>query len=76
MPITKKELMTIIETLPIEMKIELIEKLLYSLHSPQKEIDELWIKESEKRLKEIKDGKVELIPIQEVFERVFKKYGK
>ena len=76
MAMTTKELMAIVETLPIEIKIELIERLLNSLHSPQKEIDKLWIEEAKRRLKEIESGKINTVSMEKVFENVFKKYNK
>jgi len=36
------EIMSIVESLPIELKTKLIERILNSLHLTQKEIDELW----------------------------------
>jgi len=42
----------------------------------QKEIDSLWSIEAEKRVEEIKLGKVKLIPGDEVFEEIKKKYSK
>ncbi len=76
MGITTKELMSIVETLPIEIKIELIEKLLNSLYPSQEEINKLWLQEAEKRLKEIKNGKIKLIPAEKVFEKAFEKLDK
>ena len=43
------ELMSMVESLPIEIKIKLIEKILNSLHPSQKELAELWAQEVEKR---------------------------
>jgi hypothetical protein len=43
------ELISMVESLPIDIKIRLIERILESLHPSQKEIDELWAKEAEKR---------------------------
>jgi putative addiction module component (TIGR02574 family) len=70
------ELISIVESLPIEIKTTLIEKLLNSLHPSQKEIDELWTKEAERRVSEIKTGKVKAIPGDEVFKEIQKKYYK
>lgn len=53
------ELISIIESLPIDIKTMLVEKILSSLYPAQKEIeDELWAKEAERRVEEIKTGKV------------------
>ena len=70
------ELMSIVESLPIEIKTKLIEKILNSLHPTQKEIDELWAKEVEKRLNDIRTGKVKPVPADEVFGEIQKIYNK
>jgi len=61
------DLISKVESLPVDIKTKLIEKLLNSLHPSQKEIDELWVKEAERRVTEIKTGKVKTIPGDEVF---------
>lgn len=53
-------------SLPVEMRAQLIDKLLQGIHPIQKEIDELWAAEAEKRVEEIKSGKVKTIPGDEV----------
>jgi len=70
------ELLTIIESLPIDVKTELVEKILASLHPLEKEVDEEWIKAAEDRVGEIKAGKVTLISGDEVFDEIREKYGK
>ncbi len=64
------ELFSIIESLPIDIKMTLVEKILDSLHPTQKDIDVLWTKETEKRVKEIKTGKANIIPGDEVFKEI------
>lgn len=68
------ELISVIESLPVDIKTTLIEKLLNSLHPSQKEIDELWVKEAERRVSEIKTCKVKPIPGDKVFKEIQKKY--
>jgi len=70
------ELISMVESLPIEIKTKLIEKILNSLHPTQKEIDELWAQEAERRLKDIKTGKVNTIPAEDVFGEIQKRYNK
>jgi len=70
------KLISTVESLPIDIKTALIEKLLNSLHPSQKEIDKLWAKEAERRLSEIKTGKVKTIPGDKVFKEIHKKYHK
>ncbi|MDP2681339.1 MAG: addiction module protein [Deltaproteobacteria bacterium] len=57
-------------SLPVEIRAQLVDKLLRSLHPVQKEIDKLWAAEAEKRVEEIKSGKVKTIPGDEVFKKI------
>ena len=74
--INVEELIEEVQTLPIDIKTQLIEKLLESINPNQKEIDKLWSTEAEKRVEEIKKGKVKLIPGEKVFEEIKKIYTK
>ena len=67
------ELMSIADSLPVDIKTKLIDKLLNSLNPTLKEIDELWKTEAERRVEEIKNGKVQPIPREEVFTDIRKK---
>ncbi len=68
------EIISMVESLPVDIKTILVEKILSSLHPSQKEIDALWAKESEKRVNEIKTGKVKTIPGNEVFKEIQGKF--
>jgi putative addiction module component (TIGR02574 family) len=68
--IKTKELFNEAISLPIEIRMQLVEKLLRSLNPTQKEIDRLWAKEAERRIEEIKSGKVKTIPGEKVFKRI------
>lgn len=65
-----KELISMVESLPVDIKTTLVEKILDSLHPSQKEIDSLWAKEAEKRVREIKTGKVKTIPVYKVVKEI------
>ncbi|MBW7897772.1 MAG: addiction module protein [Candidatus Brocadia sp. BROELEC01] len=65
-----KELFDEAVSLLVEIRTQLVDKLLKSLHPLQKEIDELWVVEAEKRVEEIKSGKVKTIPGDEVFKKI------
>ena len=71
-----KELISMVESLPVDIKTTLVEKILNSLHPSQKEIDALWAKEAEKRVKDIKTGKVKTIPGDKVFKEIRQKFQK
>jgi putative addiction module component (TIGR02574 family) len=51
-------------------RAKLAHELLESLDtlSPE-EIDELWLDEAERRLKELDDGRVQLVPAEEVYRK-------
>ncbi len=76
MAVKTNDLISMVESLPADIKTELVEKILNSLHPSQKEIDALWSKESEKRVKEIRTGKVKTIPGDEVFREIKKRFSK
>jgi putative addiction module component (TIGR02574 family) len=62
--------------LPAEARISLIERLLSSLNLPnQADIDHLWAEEAERRITEIDHGDIKLIPGEQVFDSIRRKYG-
>ena len=60
-------------SLPVELRVQLIDKLLKSLNPAQAEIDELWAVEAEKRVADIEAGKVRPVPGEEVFDKIRKR---
>ncbi len=60
-------------SLPVEVRTLLVNKLLESLNPPDKEIDKLWGKEAEKRVEDLRTGKVKTIPGEDVFGKIRKK---
>jgi putative addiction module component (TIGR02574 family) len=68
--INANELISVAESLPLDLKMVLIDRLLNSLNPSPKEIDELWAKEAEKRVEEIRTGKVKPVDGEEVFGRL------
>lgn len=64
------------DALTVDEKTLLVERLLESMHPTNKEIDELWKIEVEKRVDDIRSGKVKTIPGDEVFAKVRKRFGK
>ena len=64
-------------SLPSDERVSLVEKLLTSLNLPiQAEIDRLWVEEAERRVSQIERGDVGLIPGDEVFAKIRRKYQK
>ncbi|MEI6808152.1 MAG: addiction module protein [bacterium] len=64
-------------SLPTNDRLGLVEKLLCSLNLPtQSVIEGLWAKEAERRVVEIDNGEVALIPGEEVIEKIRQKYAR
>ena len=62
-------------SLPSDERVNLIERLLSSLNLPiQEDIDRLWVEEAERRLTQINRNEVELIPGNDVFAKLRRKY--
>ncbi|MBI5196864.1 MAG: addiction module protein [Nitrospirae bacterium] len=57
-------------SLPVDIRALLVNKLLDTLNPTKKEIDKLWAKEAEKRVADIKTGKVKAIPGEKVFKEI------
>jgi len=64
------------EMLPIDMKLELVDRLLESIGPSQKEIDDLWKIEIERRVEEVRSGKVKTIPGEQVFAEIEERFGR
>jgi putative addiction module component (TIGR02574 family) len=57
-------------SLPIDIRLQLVEKLLESLNPSRQDIDELWAIEAERRVAEIEKGEVKTIPGDAVFQKL------
>jgi len=62
--------------LPVEKRTLVVDFLLRSLNQPESKIDEDWAKEAQKRLDELRTGKIEAISGDEVFAKVRKRFEK
>jgi putative addiction module component (TIGR02574 family) len=66
---TSNEILKEILALKPVQKAELVDKLISSLDEPDKEIDELWIKEVESRIDAYEQGKIKAVSLEEVLEK-------
>ena len=62
------------EMLPIDMKLELIDRLLESISATSQVVEEAWKEEVERRIDEVESGDVKLIPGEEVFAKMRERY--
>lgn len=65
----QEELFDEIDVLPIDLKTKIVDKILNSINPIDKSIDDLWIKEVNKRKDEIESSKVTLVSGDEVFKK-------
>ena len=64
-------------SLPADQRMNLPDRILESLNDPtDPRIDNLWTIEAERRVEEIKNGEVELVPGEQVFAKIHLKYAK
>jgi len=52
-----------------KQKVELIDKMLSSLDTPDKEIDKLWAQEAENRISAFEHEKIKAVTLKEVLEK-------
>ncbi|MDZ7717792.1 MAG: addiction module protein [Balneolaceae bacterium] len=71
-----KKLIEEIESLPIEERARFADSVLKTLSPVDSEIEKKWVKTAEKRLEEVKAGKVNTIPGEKVFEKIQKRFSK
>jgi len=62
-----KDLLAEAMKLKPEERFTLVEGLIKSLDEPDKKFDEIWANEAETRLKAYREGKLEGVPMEEIF---------
>ncbi len=64
------------ESLPIEERAIVIDALLRSLNTPKSEIDQKWIDVAKQRLAELRSGKIQAKPGEQVFAQIRERFGR
>ncbi len=62
------------ESLPVEERAVIIDRLLQTLNTPNPEIDMVWVDTAKRRLSEIRSGTTKTIPGEEVFARIKERF--
>jgi len=70
-----KELIAEAISLPMEERAIVVDSILRSLNSPEDDIDRQWIAEAERRLDEVRTGRVKAIPGDQVFAQIRKRFA-
>ena len=71
---TTKELIEAVVSLPVEERALVADSVLRSLNAPDSEIDRKWAQVAQRRLAELRSGKVRPISGKEVFAKVWKRF--
>lgn len=64
------------ESLPVEERAIVIDALLRSLNTPESEVDKKWIKIAKKRLVDLRSGKVQAKPGEQVFAQIRERFNR
>ena len=70
-----KDLIAEAISLPVEERAIVVDSILRSLNSPEDNIDRQWIAEAERRLDEVRTGRVKVIPGDQVFAQIRKRFA-
>lgn len=68
--LTQEELLSEIELLPIDLKREIVDRILTSITPINNDIDLLWIEEANERKRAIETNEISLISGSEVFQKI------
>jgi putative addiction module component (TIGR02574 family) len=63
------------ESLPVEERALVVDALLRSLNPPDPEIDRQWADTAKRRLQELRSGRVEPVPGEEVFAKIRQRFA-
>ena len=62
--------------LPVEDRVMVIDSLLRTLNMPNPDIDQAWSETAKRRLAELRSGRVQPIPGNEVFSRIKERFAR
>ena len=51
-------------------KLLIVDSILRSLDEPDQEVENTWLEEAEKRLKAYREGKLEGVPVEDIFKKM------
>lgn len=61
-------------SLPVEERALIVDSLLKSLNTPSEDLDREWTSVAQRRLQELRTGKQQAVPGDEVFTQVWKRF--
>ena len=63
------------ESLPVEQRAAIVDRLLRTLNPPDPAVDSEWIRVASRRLAELRSGSVTPVPAEDVIARIEKHFG-
>ena len=69
-----KDLISEVESLPVEERAMVVDSLLRSLNPSESEIDKKWAALAQRRLEDIRTGKIETVQGEAVFTKIRKQF--
>ena len=76
MPRTLEEIRNDVRQLPFEQRMQLMEEIRDSvMTAEEREVEQAWLEEAERRMREIDNGTAKSIPGDEVLRKLREKYG-
>lgn len=72
---TMKELISEAISLPVEERAILADTILRSLNPPDSDMDRKWAAVARRRLGELRSGQVEVVPGDEVFAKIWRRFS-
>jgi len=71
-----KELIAEAISLPVEERTLMVDSLLKSLNLPETDIDKRWASVAQRRLDDLRSGRVEAVAGEKVFEKIWRRLEK
>ncbi len=62
-------------TLPVEERAIVVDSLLRTLNSPDAEIDRAWVRIAQRRIADLRSGRVQPVPGDQVFAKVRERFA-
>lgn len=67
---TLNEMIDEAKLLPVEERVQLVDSLLQSLNPAESDVTAAWLDVASRRMAEIRDGSVDAIPAEQVFQEI------
>lgn len=74
MVLNTREIIEQIESLPVEDRARIIDSLLRTMNQINPEVDAAWAKEAQRRLEDLRSGRVQGISAQDVFAKAGERF--